>query len=31
VSVGPAYRFSIYHLMQTADLDGLFPLEIESV
>lgn len=31
VSLGPAYRFSVYHLMQVADPDGLFPLEIETV
>jgi hypothetical protein len=31
VSVGPAYRFSIYHLLKTKDLDALFPLEIERL
>jgi len=31
VSVGPAYRFNVYHLMRTSDLDALFPLEIETV
>jgi hypothetical protein len=31
VSVGPAYRFNIYHLMRAADLDALFPLEIETL
>jgi hypothetical protein len=31
VSVGPAYRFSIYHLLKTNDLDALFPLEIEQL
>lgn len=31
VSIGPAYRFNIYHLMRTADLAGLFPLEIETL
>ena len=31
VSVGPAYRFSIYHLLKTNDLDALFPLEIERL
>ncbi len=31
VSVGPAYRFSIYHLLQTNDLDALFPLEFETL
>jgi hypothetical protein len=30
VSIGPAYRFNIYHLMRTADLTGMFPLEIEK-
>jgi hypothetical protein len=31
VSLGPAYRFNVYHLMRVADPDGLFPLEIEQV
>lgn len=31
VSVGPAYRFNVYHIMQVDRLDGLFPLEIESL
>ena len=31
VSVGPAYRFNVYHLMRASDLDELFPLEIETV
>jgi hypothetical protein len=31
VSIGPAYRFNIYHLMRTADLAGMFPLEIEAL
>ena len=31
VSIGPAYRFNIYHLMRTADLTRLFPLEIETL
>jgi len=31
VSIGPAYRFNIYHLMRTADLSGLFPLDIETL
>jgi hypothetical protein len=31
VAVGPAYRFNIYHLMRAHDLDGLFPLEIDSL
>ncbi len=29
VSLGPAYRFNVYHLLHTADPDALFPLEIE--
>jgi hypothetical protein len=31
VSVGPAYRFNVYHLMRVGDLDALFPLEIEKL
>ena len=31
VSVGPAYRFNVYHLMRARNLDALFPLEIETV
>jgi hypothetical protein len=31
VSIGPAYRFNIYHLMRTANLARLFPLEIETL
>jgi hypothetical protein len=31
VSVGPVYRFNIYHLMHAPDLDTLFPLEIETL
>lgn len=31
VSLGPAYRFSVYHLMQVPDADLLFPMEIESL
>jgi hypothetical protein len=31
VSVGPAYRFNVYHFMRASDLDALFPLEIETV
>ena len=31
VSIGAAYRFNIYHLMRTADVAGLFPLEIETL
>ena len=31
VSLGPAYRFNVYHLLHTPDPDALFPLEIEQV
>jgi hypothetical protein len=31
VSLGPAYRFNVYHLMHVQDADGLFPLEIEAL
>jgi DNA invertase Pin-like site-specific DNA recombinase len=31
VSVGPVYRFNIYHLMHAPDLDALFPFEIETL
>ena len=31
VSVGPAYRFNVYHLMRAHDLHALFPLQIETV
>lgn len=31
VSVGPAYRFNVYHLMRAHDLDALFPVEIETL
>lgn len=31
VSVGPAYRFSVFHLMHVRESDALFPLEIEEV
>lgn len=30
-SLGPAYRFTIYHLLRTPDPDALFPLEIETL
>ncbi len=30
VSIGPAYRFNIYHLMRAPDMDTLFPLEVET-
>jgi len=31
VSLGPAYRFNVYHLLRTPDPDGLFPLEVETL
>jgi hypothetical protein len=31
VSLGPAYRFNVYHLLRTQDPDGLFPLEVETL
>jgi hypothetical protein len=31
VSIGPAYRFNIFHLMRTDDLEALFPLDIETL
>ncbi len=31
VSVGTAYRFNVYHLMRAHDLQGLFPLHVETV
>ncbi len=31
VSLGPAYRFNIYHLLHTPNPDALFPLEVEAV
>ena len=31
VSLGPAYRFNVYHLMHVQDADGLFPLDIEAL
>jgi hypothetical protein len=31
VSLGPAYRFNVYHLMRVQDPDGLFPLELETL
>ena len=30
-SLGPAYRFNVYHLLRTPDPDALFPLEIEDL
>jgi len=31
VSIGPAYRFNVFHLLRTADPDALFPLAVETV
>ncbi len=31
VSLGPAYRFNVYHLLHVDDADALFPMEIETV
>jgi hypothetical protein len=31
VSLGPAYRFNVYHLLKVDDPDALFPVEIETV
>ena len=31
VSLGPAYRFNVYHLLHVRDPDALFPLEIETL
>jgi hypothetical protein len=31
VSLGPAYRFNVYHLLKVDDPDALFPMEIETV
>ncbi len=31
LSAGSAYRFSLYHLMTVDTLDGLFPVEIETL
>jgi hypothetical protein len=31
VSIGPAYRFNVYHLMRTDDPEAFFPLEIEQL
>ncbi len=31
VSLGPAYRFNVYHLLHTPDPDALFPLEVETL
>ena len=31
LDAGPAYRFSLYHLMDVEDLASLFPVEVEDV
>jgi hypothetical protein len=31
VSLGPAYRFSVYHLLQVDDAAALFPVDVETV
>lgn len=31
ISVGTAYRFNVYHIMNTPDFEGLFPLTIEDI
>jgi hypothetical protein len=31
VSLGPAYRFNVYHLLHVDDAEALFPVEIEAV
>jgi len=31
VSAGPAYRFNVYHLLETDDTAGLFPVRIEEI
>ena len=31
VSIGPAYRFNVFHLMRAHDLGALFPLQIEQL
>ena len=31
VSLGPAYRFNVYHLLRAQDPDALFPLEVEAL
>ncbi len=31
VSLGPAYRFNVYHLLHVDDADALFPAEVETV
>ena len=31
VTIGEAYRFNIFHLMQVDDMARLFPVEVETV
>lgn len=31
VSLGPAYRFNIYHLLKVADTDAMFPVTVEAL
>ncbi len=31
ISVGPAYRFSVYHLLHVDDVDALFPVTVETL
>lgn len=31
VSLGPAYRFNVYHLLEVDDPDTLFPVEVETL
>jgi len=31
VSLGPAYRFNVYHLLHVDDADALFPVETETL
>jgi hypothetical protein len=31
ISVGPAYRFTVYHLLHVDDVDALFPIQVETL
>jgi hypothetical protein len=31
VTIGEAYRFNIFHLMQVDDMARLFPVKVETV
>ena len=31
VSLGPAYRFNVFHLLHLPDPDSLFPVEVEQL